>query len=126
MPTDKSSDAWTAGEDYSKLWSRIEHSTITANNGNSIIDALNKATKATGRYHLEWDWNTQKGHNIVAIRLSNKQLVLYDAQLQLYYEPIEYFRGIKEIGVYRADTATVNTKVLESTVEKVEFKKRRH
>lgn len=125
MPTDKSSNAWIAGENYKELWTHIEHKTAKANNGKTVIESLNKVTKNVGRYHLEWDWNAQKGHNIVAIRLQNKQLVLYDAQLQFYYSPEEYFRGVKEIGVYRADTATVNTKVLDSIVEKVRLKKRR-
>lgn len=60
---------------------------------------------------------------IVAERLKDGTLILYDPQKDKYYNIGEYFKMIKSIDVYRIDNATINTDAIKDIVEVYRFNK---
>lgn len=123
---------YIAGESYRKgvcqgyglLFNGIEPSIAVAGKGVSVVTALEKITKKEGRYHLSWDWNEEYGHSIVAERLADHTLVLYDSQRNCYLDAYKYFGRVKAIEVYRVDNATINPDIVKDIVDVVRYRKK--
>lgn len=67
-----------------------------------MLGKVDKATKATGRYHIGINMSENRGHIVTAERLANGRLIFYDAQngaflkLEEYaVSSVEYFEVLK-------------------------------
>lgn len=67
-----------------------------------MLGKVDKATKATGRYHIGINMSENRGHIVAAERLANGRLIFYDAQngaflkLEEYaVSSVEYFEVLK-------------------------------
>ena len=132
MFTSETDISYIAGESYVKnkcagygiVFNGLTPQIACASKGKSIINSLNSKTKEVGRYHLSWDWSDKGGHSAVLERFSDGNLVLYDGQENIYNSIPDYFKGVKEIEVYRTDNATINPNAVERMVDAVIFKKK--
>ena len=69
-----------------------------------MVGKIEKATKSTGRYHIGINMQNNEGHIITAERLSDGQMVYYDAQISAFLKLEEYTeRGVEYFEVLKVD-----------------------
>jgi hypothetical protein len=106
--TDKESVSFQLGEHFEQIWQHPKTGkppTLTTLQGDSfdtMLDKVDTATKATGRYHIGINMSGDRGHVITAERLADGSIMYYDAQdgtflkLEEYaVREVEYFEVLK-------------------------------
>ena len=93
-----------------------------ANKSAEIVkEEINTATKEIGRYHINWGWKCQElGHIIVAERLPNSELFLFDPQTGKEFNWEEKVKRIdiaQRLFVLKVDGLMINTPVVKTIVK---------
>ena len=106
----KGSASYQLGERFETIWENAKtHKTPTltelrGDTFDAMVGKIEKATKATGRYHIGINMQNNEGHVITAERLPNGQMVFYDAQVGAFLKLEEYAdRGVEYFEVLKVD-----------------------
>lgn len=87
----------------------------------SVKEEINTATNEIGRYHINWGWKEQElGHIIVAERLPNSELLLFDPQTGKEFNWDEKVKRIdiaQGLFVLKVDGLLLNTTVVKTVVK---------
>ena len=106
----KGSASYQLGERFETIWENAKtHKTPTltelrGDTFDAMVGKIEKATKATGRYHIGINMLNNEGHVITAERLPNGQMAFYDAQVGAFLKLEEYAdRGVEYFEVLKVD-----------------------
>ena len=106
----KGSASYQLGERFETIWENAKtHKTPTltelrGDTFDAMVGKIEKATKATGRYHIGINMQNNEGHVITAERLPNGQMAFYDAQVGAFLKLEEYAdSGVEYFEVLKVD-----------------------
>ena len=102
--------SYKLGERFESIWRSPKTGktpTPTMIHGKSFDDMLDKmevATKATGRYHIGINMQENKGHVVTAERIRDGRIIFYDAQSGSFLNIEEYItNGVEYFEVLKVD-----------------------
>ena len=97
-----------------------EYVSMSGKSDKDIFADLDKATKAKGRYHINFGWKTaNEGHIVCLERRANGSLRYYDLQTGKLYDIMDWITKMDknyDIGVLKVDDLLLDTYILPDIV----------